>query len=427
MKNIFLKKVKYIAVLLILAGFFSCNSESKGDDNNYPDPIKIELSTTELQMTDEIRNSAANLFSVIHKLKLNDLKSENIAISPLSLNMALAMVWNGANGETKNAIQEAMGMGNYPQQEVNVYFKKLREDFVKTDPTVKLAIANSIWSRLGFPVKQSFYDVNRNFYNAEVKEVDFSSPNTLNLINQWCSDNTQGLIKDMLKEIPMNAVMYLINALYFKGEWSDKFGFDTSATRNATFTKEDGNKIQVKMMSQNNKLPYYSDEYLSTTSLPFGNNAYSMVFMLPGENISFSEMLSQLKQPGYFARCLQSGSSAEVDLYVPKFKTEYEIILNETLEQLGMGIAFTDFADFSGISDISVLISKVIQKTSVSIDEKGGEAAAVTVVEMFTSAGPTNPQKVTFRADRPFLFAIKENSTGTVLFMGKIGKPEAGS
>jgi serpin B len=134
-------------------------------------------------------------------------------------------------------------------------------------------------------------------------------------------------------------------------------------------------------------------------------------------------MLNQLKQPGYLAKCLKSSNKSEVNLYVPKFKTEYEITLNETLEKLGMGIAFTRSADFSGISNASTFISKVLQKTVVSIDEEGGEAAAVTVVEMMvTSLPPT--QKVTFRANRPFLFAIRENSTGVVLFMGKIGKPE---
>jgi serpin B len=136
-------------------------------------------------------------------------------------------------------------------------------------------------------------------------------------------------------------------------------------------------------------------------------------------------MLNQLKHQDYFTKCLQSGSKKTVDLFIPKYKTEYEISLNETLQQLGMGIAFTDFADFSGISSIPLQISNVRQKTFVSIDEKGGEAAAVTSVEIIaTSAGLPNPPKVVFRADRPFLFAIRENSTGVVLFMGKIGRPE---
>jgi serpin B len=227
----------------------------------------------------------------------------------------------------------------------------------------------------------------------------------------------------MIKEIPDNIVMYLLNALYFKGEWSEKFKFDKSFTRDATFKKENGWLINIKMMSQNNTLPYYSDEYLSMTSLPFGNKAYSMVFILPKDIDSFSGMLNQLKEPGYLTDCIQSSNMREVDLFIPVFKTEYEIQLKETLEKLGMGIAFSKFADFSGISDASLLISEVKQKTFVSVDEKGAEAAAVTSINMcVTSIGQSN--KVSFRADRPFLFAIRENSTGVVLFMGKIGKPE---
>ena len=417
-----MKNSIFVLSFLIVGIFLTaCENETGQGNNNSPGPIEINLSATELQMAGESQNFAANLFSVINGLKAND---ENIVISPLSLNMALAMVWNGANGETKQAIQQAMGMGDYPQSDVNDYFKKLREDFVKTDPTVKLAIANSIWTDQDFPVKQSFYDVNKNYYQAGVKEVDFSSPNTLSLINQWCSDNTNGLIKDMLKEIPPDVVMYLINALYFKGEWSDTYGFDTSATSEAAFTKEDGSSIQVEMMSQNNTLKYYHDGYLSATSLPFGNNAFSMVFFLPNENVTFSEMVNQLKQPGYLANCLQSGAFANVNLYVPKFKIEYELGLNDALEQLGMGIAFSGDADFSGISDVSTSISNVLQKTSVSIDEKGGEAAAVTVIEMTWTMPNSDSQEAVFRADHPFLFAIRENSTGVVLFMGKIGNPE---
>jgi len=398
----------------------SCKNDNESGNSTYPDPIKIDLSTTEVQMANESQDFAVNLFSAIHELESND---DNIVISPLSLNMALAMVWNGANGETKQAIRQAMGMGDYQQSDVNDYFHKLREDFVKTDPTVKLAIANSIWTDQGFPVNQSFYDVNKNFYQAEVKEVDFASPSTPALINQWCSDNTNGLIKDMIDKIPGNVAMYLINALYFKGEWADRF--NSSATSDATFTKEDGSSVQVKMMNQDNKFAYFQNDYLSTVSLPFGNNAFSMELFLPNENVSFTEMLNQLKQPGYFASCLQAGITADVNLYVPKFTIEYGITLNETLKQLGMGIAFSDLADFSGISYIPLCISNVLQKTSVSIDEKGGEAAAVTVVEMeYTSVEPSTPQKVVFRADHPFLFAIRENSTGVVLFMGKIGKPE---
>jgi serpin B len=419
--NNIMKNLTCLLISLSCALFYACESNDN-DENTFQEPIKIELSDAEVKMANEGNAFAAELFSVIHK---NETKEDNIVISPLSLNMALAMVWNGANGETKQAIQKAMGMSDYSQSEVNAYFKKLREALVKTDPTVKLAIANSIWSKKGFPVKQDFYNVNKDWYSAEVKELDFSSPSAADIINQWCSDNTNGLIKKMIESIPEDVVMYLINALYFKGEWSDKYGFVASSTKNEPFYKENGQSTTVKMMQQSNQLGYYSDKYLASTALSYGNGAFSMVFILPNQNVSFDKMLEQLKQPDYWNRCLNPSGSYEVNLYVPKFKIEYEKKLNETLAQLGMGIAFSSRADFLGISDIPLKISQVKQKACIEVNEKGSEAAAVTVVEMgLTSAGPSTPQKVTFRADRPFLFAIKENSTGTVLFMGKIGEPK---
>ena len=401
----------------------SCDDNTENGDNSTQAPINILLSDTEFEIASDGINFAMDFFSTVHT---QNEKKENIVLSPLSLNMALAMVWNGADGETQKAIQKAMGMANYPKTEVNDYFKKLRESIVKTDPTTKLALANSIWYKNDFPVNEDFILTNKNWYNAEVKEIDFSAPSAPDQINQWCSDNTNGLIKEIIDEIPGDAVMYLLNALYFKGEWSKDNKFSTSKTNTEQFRKEDGNTVRAQMMNQRNELDYYSDEYLSMVTLPYGNNAFSMLFILPNENVSFSTLSSQLKQAGYWESCLRSRSLYNVDLFVPKFKIEYEIQLNETLEQLGMRIAFdSSLADFSSISETKTFISKVKQKAFIEVDEKGSEAAAVTVNEMLTTSG-TLPsiKEATFRADRPFMFAIQENSTGTVLFIGKIGSPE---
>ncbi|GHV09192.1 serpin [Bacteroidia bacterium] len=399
---------------------FSCGSSAIEENNTTNPPIKINLSETEAQIQNERSAFAANLFSTINK---EEPEKENIVISPLSLNMALAMVWNGAKGETQEAIQNAMGMGDYPSSEVNNYFKKLRETFLKTDPLVQLSIANSIWTRKGFPVKPSFYDTNKNYYNAETRELDFSNANAPKTINQWCSDNTDDRIKKIIEgEIPSAMVMYLINALYFKGEWSKDHGFVASETKAEPFYKENGQQIKVNMMQQKNTSGYYSDEYLASTALPYGNGAFSMVFILPNESVALNDVLEQLKQADYWARCMNPSGSSEVNLYIPKFKIEYERTMNETLKRLGMGIAFTESADFSGIAN-NLAISAVKQKTFIDVNEKGSEAAAVTAIGIMATS-ISIPRVFDFRANRPFLFAIKENLTGTVLFMGKIGCPE---
>jgi serpin B len=384
------------------------------------EPLKIILSATEELLVAENNNSAIELFNVLHE---KSDKPENMIFSPFSLNMALAMVWNGANSETRQAIQQAMGIGDYPQQEVNDYFKKLNEALLKTDPNTKLAIANAIWTRKGFPVKQSFYDVNKNYYNATARELNFASPDAVKTINKWCSDNTNGLIDKMIEEIPGDAVMYLMNALYFKGIWSNKF--DASNTQKKPFYKEDGTSISAYLMFQNTEMKYFEDDNLSLASLDYGNRAFSMLFVLPNQNVSFDAMLNLLQQPDYFTNCIHSTRTCEVDLYIPKFKieAEYEQTLKNTLAQLGMEIAFTESADFSGISNIAIYISKIKQKAYIEVNEKGTEAAAVTSIEMiYTSV--QSPKKSTFRADHPFLFAIRENSTGAILFMGKVGNPK---
>jgi serpin B len=403
---------------------FSC-SENNTDDGIGKEPINIELSSAEMRLAKEGQAFGMDFLAAV---LAEDKDKENVVISPLSLNMALAMVWNGAAGETRTAIQQAMGMSDYQPEEVNAYFKKMKEALLQTDPSTKLALANSIWARKGFPFRESFFDVNRQWYDAKISELDFSDPKSVDIINQWCADNTNGLIDKMIEEIPEDVVMYLMNALYFKGTWSDGYGFVKSDTKDADFQKENGEIIKVKMMSQMSEQPYYTDKNLSLTSLPYGNGAFRMIFVLPQYGVSINEMVERLQTSGYLTECLQAATVREVNLLVPKFKIEYEIDLKKPLFSLGMGIAFEPFlADFSGMSDAvsrsdtTLYISKAKQKTFIEVNEEGTEAAAVTSIEMSfaTSAGP--PQPPIFRADRPFLFLIQEKSSGVVLFMGKIG------
>jgi len=362
-------------------------------------------------------------FQLMAEVLASETEQPNIVISPLSLNMALAMVWNGALGDTRKGIQTAMGMGDYPEEKVNSYFKDLRETLLAADPAVIVALANSIWADEGYPVKESFYDINRLWYNAQVSTLNFKDPAAPDIINRWCADNTNGLIDKIIDEIPESAVMYLLNALYFKGSWADGYAFDVEGTRDAYFMTEAGSQKMIKMMGQQSEQLYYEDSDLQLTSLPYGNGAFRMTLILPAVNQTVTSVVGKLKDSNYLNACLSGATKQEVNLFLPRFKTEYGVSLNDPLSAMGMALAFTDSADFSGISPIKSLISNVKQKACIEVDEEGSEAAAVTVVEIVATSVQPGPYIPTFRANRPFLFMIQEDTSGTILFMGKVGAP----
>ena len=413
MKTIRLLLLAFFAGIL----FVSCEDNDGGNPEPTP-PLQIESNA---KMVAQGNAFAMKLFAVANAQNPDD---ENVVLSPLSLNMALAMVWNGANGETKTAIQTAMGMDDYAPESVNEYFKTIREGFMKTDAAnTQLALANSIWYRPEFPVKQPFIDLNSKYFNAQVKQLDFSAANACDILNQWCSDNTNGLINDMFSPpIDPDLVMFLINALYFKSIWADGFAFDPEKTRDINFYKTQTEPIPAKMMYQNNDFQYFADENLELLTIPYGNGAFTMNFILPRENKTFTEMLTILNEPNYWNNCLNNRYLREkFDVYIPKFKVECDSkeSLIPILTELGMGVAFDEFkADFSKISDVPTFIGLVKQKTYIDVNEAGTAAAAVTVIgNMVTSMPPS------FFANRPFLFVIQEESTGVVLFMGKINNP----
>ncbi|MDR2839937.1 MAG: serpin family protein [Paludibacter sp.] len=371
---------------------------------------------------------AFNFFATANAQNPND---ENMVLSPLSLNMALAMIWNGANGETRNAIRSTMGMGNHQEKDVNKFFKSIRVGFAATDPNTQLAIANSIWYRPEFPVKQPFIDLNLQYYNARVSKLDFSSPTASQTINQWCAKNTNGLINNMITP-PINdsLEMILLNALYFKSIWQKEFEFDIKDTwKSRDFYKSASETIKVPTMFQHNTLKNYKDENLQLVTIPYGNGAFEITFILPDENKSFEEMLAALQQNGYWNNCLINSNLLDTKIYIPKFKVRYdtEDKLIPILTEMGMGVAFNDEqADFSGLSDSSTYIGLVKQKTYIDVNESGTESTAVTAIEKVIEMSDLSfgQKSLIFDADRPFLFVIHETSTNVVLFMGKINNPQ---
>ncbi len=347
---------------------------------------------------------------------------KSVFISPVSVSMALGMTMNGANGTTRDEMARTLEFGGMSQSDINSSYKSLIALLAGLDPKVTFQIANSIWHRPDLNVEQNFKDVNEENFNAEINSIDFSDPAAPKTINGWVDRNTNGKIKEIVPDpIPRDLVMYLINAIYFKGTWT--YRFDTSQTRNDFFTLPDGSRKPCRMMAQGGEFFYYADDQLQAIDLPYGDVGFSTTILLPkaGTNIeTFTGQLTQQQWNTWVERMVKTKG----DIYLPKFKLEYKKKLNDMLIEMGMPIAFTPgAADFTNIDRRGELfISEVMHKTFVQVDEEGTEAAAVTSVGISrTSIGPSDT--FLMRVDRPFIVVIREHHSGTILFIGKIIEP----
>ena len=337
----------------------------------------------------------------------------NIFISPLSISIALTMTYNGAVGETERAMAEVLEIDELDLYTVNHSNKALRDSLEDPDPKVEISIANSIWSRQGVDFNANFLERNRLFFGAEIAALDFSSPQAIATINEWVDTNTNGKIKKIVDRIDPQTLLFLINAIYFKGNWQDEF--DPSRTRPGTFQLPNGSEKQVQMMRREGAYPYFRGENFEATSLPYGDGRVSMYIFLPNRDSNLNKFLGNLNTDNWMGWISQFGNRRQT-MMLPRFKLEYEVTLNDTLKALGMEIAFDSGANFSGIGP-GLFISEVKHKTFVEVNEEGTEAAAVTAVPMPASVPPT------FRVDRPFFFAIYDAETETILFMGTVTEP----
>ena len=412
LKNSLFKATFYSALFLTLGGLASCDSDL--DNKYYSDAEPIFLELTAKIETDN--SFALDLFKTTYQFS----DAPNVFVSPLSVNMALSMTLNGAAGETLEEMKEALRAKSYSLDNINTYNKSLREALLKVDPTTTLSIANSIWYRNTFTAKQSFISVNKNYYNAEVKALDFNAPNAVKQINDWVSDKTRKKIPAIIDEISAETMVYLINAIYFKGVWKSKF--NKSNTVDENFYSEDRVSMsKVKMMKQRASFLYTEDENCRYLKMPYGNGAFSMIVLLPQDDRTVDDVITNLDNKSW--NNAMRMDSYEVNLHLPRFSTEckYEME-NSILPAMGMEIPFSDYADFSGMADgILLKISKVIHKTFVDVNEDGAEAAAVTAVGIDNMmAAPPPGTVIDYVVNKPFAFAICENSTGIILFIGKI-------
>ncbi len=404
--------------LFFLFGTFALFLALACKDEVAPSPPLDLTCISEQQVPELSRDNNAFGFDLLKKLQAND-PDGNLFISPLSIAAALSMTLNGAAGDTKTAMQQTMRLSDWEIQQLNSAWSCLLEVLPQLDADVDVNIANSIWYKQGFTVRQEFLDANTQNYNSEVAALNFGDPAALTTINGWVDQKTNGLIETILDEIPANAVMYLINAIYFKGAWRKEF--DPEYTTDATFHLEDGSQQPIKMMTHGQTtLPYFTTSTFDAVDLAYADSIYSMSIFLPKAGVSVNDLANILSESNWNT-WLDSFQSQEMFFSMPKFKMEYKEKLNRSLTQMGMGIAFGSNADFSGINGTGGLyIDEAIHKSFIEVNEEGTEAAAVTSIGIVENSMPSIP---IFYADRPFLFAIRENKTGSILFFGKLMDP----
>jgi serine protease inhibitor len=400
---------------VMLLGFSACSK-----DKMEPGPKEIKLSNEQIEL---IQDNTVFAFELLHDVASEAGNGENVFISPLSVSLALAMTLNGAEGETLEAMREAMRLTGLSREEINESYKKLMADLLSVDPKVVMNIANSIWYRQGFHVQPPFMDVNKDYYNAEVKALDFDSPGAVDAINQWVASKTNDLIESIIEEIPQDAVMYLINAIYFKGDW--RYAFDKDDTFPDYFSLSDGSVIQVPMMHQQTSLAYYANDKYEAAELPYGRGNYSMLVLLPNQGTNVNQVVAAMDREEWSRLTGGLDTPYMLDVKLPRFKFAFEQKLKPTLSRMGMGLAFTPYeADFSGINpEVELFINEVFHKAFVDVNEEGTEAAAVTAVEVGVTSigGPSSP--IPFHVNRPFLFLIKEKYTNAVIFAGRVMVP----
>lgn len=350
----------------------------------------------------------------------------NLFLSPLSAHMALGMALNGADGETFEAMRTALAMEGLSLAEANEGYASLVELLQGLDPRVEFRIGNSLWLQDGFPFLDDYRQRVVESFGAEAESVDFSDPATLDRINGWVDEATEGNIEKLLDQLRPEEIAFLVNAVYFLGDWREQF--DPAATEEAPFHLEDGTTAPVPLMQRTGDYRFGRGEGFTAAELPYGGDAFVMTVVLPDEDVgidAFAAGLDAARWQEIVAAV--EGAEREIRLALPKFELEYGRELTETLGAMGMGAAFdageADFGrmvDLEAIAPENVYLSRVQQKAFVRVDEEGTEAAAATGVGVgVTSAPPA------LRLDRPFLFAIRERHSGAVLFIGKLERPPA--
>ncbi len=397
---------------------FSCeknNNNEPGDQNENNLPVSMEKSKQKII-------SADNAFGLelFEKLVKNEETEKNVFISPVSVALALAMTYNGAEEETKTQMESALKLSGLSREQINAVYKSLINELVTLDEDVQLSIANSIWYRKDYQVENDFIETNRSNYDAVVEALDFTDPTAKDIINEWVEDKTEGKITDLIDRIDPQHVMFLINAIYFNGIWT--YEFDEENTRNIPFYLSKNESIETPAMHREDTISYFNTDLFQAIQLPYGKGNYRMIVFLPQEDKCPGEIIESFTPENWNNWLNSFKKEKKVNLALPKFKFKYDKKLNDILSEMGMPSAFTPSANFTGIhKDGGIYIDYVKHKSFVEVNEKGTEAAAATVVGIDRTSFDMNI--IQFQVNRPFIFAIVETESNAITFLGKVSEP----
>jgi len=424
-------------VLMMTVGTSSCSKSDSEDivneevtdneplsnENNEFKPI--DLTRAEQELVTANNDFAFNLFRKAGPRMTNGAAgpcftepNKSTILSPISITYALGMLNNGAAGETQAQINKVLGFGETGADGINAFCKKMLTEAPKLDKLTKVMIANTIYMNQGYQLKPDFVTKAKDYYDAEPETRNFADGKTMDVINQWASDHTEKMIDKVLDndEFDPTAVSYLLNAIYFKGAWAEKF--DKANTKDEAFTNENNQEVQVPMMHQEHEFNYTEDEDCQALCLPYGNNAYRMTILLPKEGRTVYSLAQKLTTQTW--QRYQWMGTAIVDVKLPRFESKTNVDLKPVMMALGMPNAFSDYlAEFPHFCNVPTYIGLMKQVARIKLSEEGTEAAAVTVIGMYEKAMPQEPKHVNFHATHPFIYIISEQSTGAIFFIGQ--------
>ena len=420
-----MKKEKFWKLLaiasLMLVAMASCSSDedvTMSEDevvqlSNAPTPI--QFTEAQQQMRDNNNEFAWRLF---RNLKQGEDRQCSSILSPLSVTYLLGMMDAGAAGGTRDEITDVLGFGN-DATAVNDYCKAMIDGSAIADPaaTVKTANCIDVNSALGINLLPQFVEQMKNFFYTQIDALDFTKGSTLDKINSWCNDHTDGMIPSILDELNPSAAMVMLNAIYFKANWSAKF--NKKYTRKLDFTLPNGTTVKRDLMHMKARTFYCQSDRCSVLRLPFGSGAYGMYILLPAQGVSLEELIQGMSLQDLNAHLYDNTYMGDIDILLPKFETSSETKLIQPLSDMGITRAFDPTrADFSNMTNAALSVSQMLQKAKIEVNEDGAKAAAVTVVTGFTSLEEPYYKKFDFHATRPFLYLILDESTRSIFFIG---------